>query len=78
MSELLAGQITFGGWLAVAIAWVLFRKPGVPLFSVVKLWRPQDYLTPVGVAIFSAGLVAFLVGAVAGMLALPQTGRHTY
>jgi hypothetical protein len=77
MDEFLAGQITFGGWLVGAIAWFFFRRPGVPLFSSVKLWRPQDYLTLVGTAIFCAGLSLFLIGAVAGMLLVRQTGLHT-
>jgi hypothetical protein len=44
--------MTFGGWLAVAVSWVFFRRPSVPLFSRAKLWQPHNHLTPIGTAVF--------------------------
>ena len=76
MSALLPMKITAfafvtAGLLQCFIAWVRYRLPEVPLWRCwVPAWRADDYLAPIGCALWVGGLV---LGA--GLEAALITGR---
>lgn len=62
--------IAFGGWFLIAVSWAFFRKPGVRLFSTCTPWRPQDYVRPLGVFLWTIGGLMF-VGCMVAFIFLP-------
>lgn len=57
--------LIFGGPALVLFGWLFFRLPGVQFWTFAPIWRANHYLSPTGVVLWIAGLVAALVGVIA-------------
>jgi hypothetical protein len=48
----------------VLLGWLFFRRPGVGFLTVAPIWRANQYLKPLGAALWIAGCAVGLVGVV--------------
>lgn len=42
---------------ATVLAWTFFRKPGVEFLTFAPVWRANQYLSPVGAALWMSGCI---------------------
>lgn len=55
-------SLLVAGALQTLVAWAFFRLPGKNVLAVTPIWRANQSLTPVGVALWVGGFSLIVAG----------------